>query len=108
MSRWEGISRATWWVVARPRRRATAVASRGHISGSELPRVCPGLKAWRGLKSVGVVISETQREGKTTDEVRYYISSLPVEAGRRRRSPRRTQALGRGKQLPLEPGHDVP
>jgi predicted transposase YbfD/YdcC len=44
------------------------------------PEGLPGLKSWRGLKSIGVVISETQREGKATDEVRYYISSLPVEA----------------------------
>ena len=31
---------------------------------------------WKGLKSIGVVISECVRDGKATDEVRYYISSL--------------------------------
>jgi predicted transposase YbfD/YdcC len=45
----------------------------------EAPESLPGFKSWRGLKSIGVVISETQRDGKTTDEVRYYISSLAVE-----------------------------
>jgi predicted transposase YbfD/YdcC len=45
------------------------------------PESLPGFKSWRGLKSIGVVISETQRDGKATDEVRYYISSLVVEPG---------------------------
>ena len=88
----------TWWVpIARrgathlladlqtrsaavgPRRRATAVASRGRTSRLEAPESLPGFKSWRGLRSIGVVISETQRDGKATDEVRYYISSLAVE-----------------------------
>jgi predicted transposase YbfD/YdcC len=46
----------------------------------EAPESLPGFPSWPGLKSIGVVISETQREGRTADEVRYYISSLPVEA----------------------------
>src|SRR3954462_4929919 len=45
----------------------------------EAPESLPGFKSWRELKSIGVVISETLRDGKTADEVRYYISSLPVE-----------------------------
>jgi predicted transposase YbfD/YdcC len=45
----------------------------------EAPESLPGFKSWRGLKSIGVVISETQRDGKASDEVRYYISSLAVE-----------------------------
>jgi predicted transposase YbfD/YdcC len=45
----------------------------------EAPRDLPGLKAWRGLKSIGVAISEVVRDGKVADEVRYYISSLAVE-----------------------------
>jgi predicted transposase YbfD/YdcC len=44
------------------------------------PKDLPGIEAWRGLKSIGVAISETARDGKTVDEVRYYISSLAVEA----------------------------
>lgn len=43
------------------------------------PVSLPGFASWRGLKSIGVVISETVRDGKTVDEVHYYISSLPVE-----------------------------
>lgn len=46
----------------------------------DAPKDLPGLKAWRGLKSIGVAISEVVRDGKVADEVRYYISSLPVEA----------------------------
>jgi predicted transposase YbfD/YdcC len=45
----------------------------------EAPASLPGFKEWRGLKSIGVAISEVVRDGKATDEVRYYISSLPVE-----------------------------
>ena len=45
----------------------------------EAPESLPGFKAWRVLKSIGVVISEIVRDGKTGDEVRYYISSLSVE-----------------------------
>lgn len=46
----------------------------------EAPAELPGLKAWRGLRSIGVAISEVERDGKTTDEVRYFISSLAVES----------------------------
>jgi predicted transposase YbfD/YdcC len=45
----------------------------------EAPKDLPGFKAWKALKSIGVAISEVVRDGKATDEVRYYISSLPVE-----------------------------
>jgi predicted transposase YbfD/YdcC len=45
----------------------------------EAPKNLPGFKSWRGLKSIGVTISEVVRDGETTDEVRYYISSLAVE-----------------------------
>lgn len=45
----------------------------------EAPESLPGFKAWRGLKSIGMVVSEVVRDGETTDEVRWYISSLPVE-----------------------------
>jgi predicted transposase YbfD/YdcC len=46
----------------------------------EAPESLPGFKSWRGLKSVGMAISEVVRDGEPTDEVRYFISSLPVEA----------------------------
>lgn len=45
----------------------------------EAPEDLPGFEAWRGLKSIGVAISEVVRDGEVADEVRHYISSLPVE-----------------------------
>ena len=44
----------------------------------EAPDSLPGRDSWAGLKSIGVVVSECVRDGKTTDEVRYFISSLEV------------------------------
>ncbi len=41
-----------------------------------VPEDLPTLNLWAGLKSIGVVVSECVRDGKATDEVRYYISSL--------------------------------
>ena len=46
------------------------------------PEGLPGSVPWKGLRSIGVVISGCVREGKTTDEVRYYISSLAVDVER--------------------------
>jgi predicted transposase YbfD/YdcC len=43
-----------------------------------VPEDLAALKVWAGLKSIGVVVSECVRDGKATDEVRYYISSLEV------------------------------
>jgi predicted transposase YbfD/YdcC len=43
-----------------------------------VPEDLPGLDLWAGLKSIGVVVSECVRDGKVTDEVRFYISSLGV------------------------------
>jgi predicted transposase YbfD/YdcC len=43
-----------------------------------VPEDLPGLELWKGLKSIGVVVSECLRNGKETVEVRYYISSLVV------------------------------
>jgi predicted transposase YbfD/YdcC len=43
-----------------------------------VPEGLPGLSLWKGLKSMGVVVSECIRNGKETVEVRYYISSLRV------------------------------
>lgn len=36
----------------------------------------PFVKDWKGLKTIGQVISITERDGKETSEVRYYLSSL--------------------------------
>src|SRR5450631_2658587 len=43
-----------------------------------VPRSLPGLSLWKGLKSIGMVVSECVRNGKETVEVRYYMSSLSV------------------------------
>lgn len=43
-----------------------------------VPENLPGLEQWKGLKTMGVVVSECVRDGKVTDEVRYYISSLSM------------------------------
>ena len=43
-----------------------------------VPKDLPGLELWKGLKSIGMVVSECLRDGKETIEVRYYISSLAV------------------------------
>jgi predicted transposase YbfD/YdcC len=36
-----------------------------------------GAEQWKGLQTIGVVVSISQREGKTTSEARYFLSSLP-------------------------------
>jgi len=43
-----------------------------------VPKDLPGLELWKGLKSIGMVVSDCLRNGKETVEVRYYISSLAV------------------------------
>jgi predicted transposase YbfD/YdcC len=43
-----------------------------------VPEDLPGRELWKGLKSIGVVVSECVRDGKETVEVRSYISSLGV------------------------------
>jgi predicted transposase YbfD/YdcC len=43
-----------------------------------VPKDLPGLELWKGLKSIGMVVSECLRNGKETLEIRYYISSLAV------------------------------
>ncbi len=43
-----------------------------------VPKDLPGLKRWKGLKSLGLVISECKRNGKETIDIRYHISSLTV------------------------------
>jgi predicted transposase YbfD/YdcC len=42
------------------------------------PKHLPGFSQWKGLKSIGVALSWCVRDGKTTAESRYYLSSLPV------------------------------
>lgn len=46
------------------------------------PKNLPGFVLWKGLKSIGMVVSECIRNGKETVEIRYYISSLAVSVKR--------------------------
>ncbi len=43
-----------------------------------VPDTLANLELWKGLKSIGMVVSVCLRNGKETAEVRYYISSLAV------------------------------
>jgi len=43
-----------------------------------VPNDLEDLELWKGLKSIGMVVSVCVRDGKETVETRYYISSLPV------------------------------
>lgn len=43
-----------------------------------VPENLPDLELWKGLKTIGVVVSACTRDGKETIETRYYISSLPM------------------------------
>ena len=52
------------------------------------PRTLPGFDQWAGLKSIGVVIHHCVRDGRATDEVRYYINSLAVSVKRFARAVR--------------------
>jgi predicted transposase YbfD/YdcC len=45
------------------------------------PADLPGRGEWKGLKSIGVVTSRRVEGGREGIEVRYYLSSLPVDAG---------------------------
>lgn len=47
-----------------------------------VPDTLPGRQQWKGLKTIGVAIRHSCQEGKTTCEVRYYISSLPLSVKR--------------------------
>jgi predicted transposase YbfD/YdcC len=52
------------------------------------PEGLPGFLLWKGLKSIGVVTSCRLRDGKEAIEVRYYLSSLGVDAKRFARAVR--------------------
>jgi predicted transposase YbfD/YdcC len=44
------------------------------------PEELPGFVGWKKLRSIGVVTSSCLRDGKETIEIRYYISSMKVDA----------------------------
>jgi predicted transposase YbfD/YdcC len=43
------------------------------------PRSLPGFGRWKGLMTIGMAILSCVRDGKTTHDARYFISSLPVQ-----------------------------
>ena len=45
------------------------------------PGLCEDLKEWKGCQSLGIAISYVTRDGKKTDDIRYYISSLKSNVG---------------------------
>lgn len=53
-----------------------------------VPDDLPGREQWRGLKSIGVALTASTRDGKETIEKRYYLSSLPVGVKRFARAVR--------------------
>jgi predicted transposase YbfD/YdcC len=53
-----------------------------------VPPDLPGLALWKGLRSIGLVVSECVRDGREAVEVRYYISSLAVGVKRFARAVR--------------------
>ena len=53
-----------------------------------VPDNMPGLELWKGLESIGMVVSHVVRDGKETVQKRYYISSLAVGVKRFARAVR--------------------
>jgi predicted transposase YbfD/YdcC len=46
----------------------------------DVPEDLPDASRWKGLKQIGMAISDTVRDGKPCDDVRYYISSRRLSA----------------------------
>lgn len=53
-----------------------------------VPKHLPGIGLWKGLLTIGVVISICLRNGKETMDTRYYLSSLPLGVKRFARAVR--------------------
>ena len=70
------------------------------------PEDLPGKSQWKDLKSVGVVTSRRVEGGKESIEIRYYLSSLPVDVEAVR--PGGAGPLVGGERVPLDPRRDVP
>ena len=72
---------------SKARQRKTKEKSRGrqetrHYTIMPLPESMSAFgKKWSGLKSIGRVVREVQREGKQTSETSYYITSLEAKVG---------------------------
>ena len=48
----------------------------------DVPENLPDASRWKGLRQIGMAISETVRDGKPSDDVRYYILSQKTTARR--------------------------
>jgi predicted transposase YbfD/YdcC len=70
-----------------------------HLS---VPDDLANLDLWKGLKTIGVVISVCVRDGKESVEKRYYISSLPVGVKRFARAVRSHWAIENGCHWTLD------
>ena len=71
------------FATAKARRHITQETGHGrHETRSYIHMPAPEdlhtIELWKGLRSIGVVVSVCLRDGKETIETRYYISSLPV------------------------------
>ena len=60
-----------------------------HYTQMRAPRDLPGFSEWKGLRSIGMVVSHTIRDGKETTETRYFVSSLPLGVKQFARAVRR-------------------
>jgi predicted transposase YbfD/YdcC len=66
------------------------------------PEKLPGFMLWKGLKTIGLVISCCVRNGKETIEVRYDISSLAIDVKPFARAVRGHWAIENGCHWSLE------
>jgi predicted transposase YbfD/YdcC len=67
-----------------------------------VPDTLANLELWKGLKSIGMVVSVCVRDGKETVEVRYYISSLAVGVKRFAHAVRSHWAIENGCHWTLD------
>jgi predicted transposase YbfD/YdcC len=49
-----------------------------HYVQMPVPATLPGLARWKGLRTIGVAMLSCVRDGKETNDIRYYLSSLPM------------------------------
>jgi predicted transposase YbfD/YdcC len=47
-----------------------------------VPESMTGTISWKGMRTIGVSIRQSRSGNKTTEDVRYYISSLPIDVER--------------------------
>ena len=47
---------------------------------AEIPEDFPNKESWRGLKTIGIVISDTQSKGRISTDCRYYLCSIDKNA----------------------------